>query len=182
MLLAEEKIGDNRWHLYAIEIVYQKILRIIKNESAEELSLNWRIGYVTSVSTVSVTSLEDNSFTTDGDRLGEKYPEFVGLLLNKASTPERVLSSSVGTSYGIIRLRQMTILDEGTKIDSMIWGLTSSYGFIISDPWWLNYWSNNYSKENAERYRKYLSKSRRKVFALIENKASELNIKKLMVL
>lgn len=182
MLLAVKNIEGDKWHLYAMEMVYQKVLRIIKIGPCEEIRKNWRIGFVTQVQSISRWSLEENTYVTSQDKLIGEYNNIQRLLLNKAAYPDWIIPSSSGISYGIIRIRQVEILEKGNRINSTIWGLGTKCSATVIDPWWINYWSKKYSIEAAERYQKYLSALRKKVFAFIENNASRIEVLKLIVL
>ena len=182
LLLATEKIEENKWYLYTMEMVYQKIVRIIKKGTAEELGTNWRIGFITKVNSISAWPFEENTFVTNIDQIKEKHNNFEGLMLNKASCPERIICSLSGISYGILRLKQLEILDKGKIIESIIWGLGTRHRAIVLDPWWIKYWNEKYSKESAEKYQIFLSASKNKVFAIVQNKVSGLTILKLIVL
>jgi len=181
LLLSINKIEDKKWHLYAMEMTYQKILRIIKTGNIEEIGENWRIGYITSVSSITDWSKEKQTYVTSKDKLVDKYDNFRGLMLNKASYPDRILSTLSGLSYGIIRLRQIDILEKGNRIGFTVWGFGQRYEAVVLDPWWEKYWHNRYTAESEKQYQKQLSAAKRKVFAVAEKNNDELFILKLIV-
>ena len=165
-----------------MEMTYQKILRIIKTGTAEEVGENWRIGFITEVNSITNWSLEEQTQVTTKDRLAGRYENFQGLLLNKASYPDRIIMSSSGISYGIIRMRQIDILEKGKKISFTVWGLGKRYEAVVLDPWWVNYWNKRYTAESEKRYQKQMSATKRQTFAFVEKNDRELSILKLIVL
>lgn len=182
LLLASEKIGDQHYYLYAMELTYQKVIKIIKKDNAEELSSNWRIGFITSVDKITRYALDNNLYVTSNEFLGGEYTDFTRLMLNKASYPDRILSMISGTSQAIIRLRQVRIVNKAKTIKFVPWGTNDNYTSLMLDPWWVRYWNNNYSNEKVEYYEEFLSKNKKKVFAFVESKNSELTVKKLIIL
>ena len=180
-MLAQEEARENKWYIYAMEMVYQKILKIVKKGSADEIGANWRIGFITEVESISALSLENRTYVTSSDQIVEKCVNFIGLLINKASFTNKVLYSSCGVSYGIIRLRELEIIDKGRTIKATVWGTSTICRAKISDSWWNYYWSEKYSSESVLRYQNYLSAMKRKVFAVVEKGVSGLTILKLIV-
>lgn len=182
LLLASEKIGDQKYYLYAMELVYQKVIRIIKEDDVERLSSNWKIGSITSVEKMSRYTLDKSLYVTSNESLEGEYTEFTKLMLNKASYPDRILSMVSGTSQAILRLRQVKIVNQAKTLEFVPWGTDKKKTAQVMDPWWVRYWENNYSKEKIDYYEKLLSKNKKKTFAFVEAKDSDLTIKKLIVL
>lgn len=180
VLLASEKIGEHKYYLYAIELAYQKILKIAKTEENNELSANWRIGYVTEVDSISRQRTDKDLFITSGDRLKEEYPDFLKIILNKASYA-RIIKMKSGTSYGIVRIRQVRIAGNGEKIDFLVWGTNERYTANVKDPWWIEYWGQRYSVQRKDYYENTLSKNKAKAFCLIEAKDTTLTVVKILV-
>lgn len=182
LLLANEKISEDKWYLYTLEIVYQKIIKVVKIGNTEDIQENWRIGYLTESTNISEWPLEDNTYVTQKDNLLGKFDNYLGLMLNKASFPDRIIDLQSGSAYGVIRMRDIEILDEGRKLSFGVWGLNRTCIASISDPWWNHYWKNRYSSVTVERYQNFLSAPKRKVFAVIEKKAMIFKIIRIVIL
>lgn len=181
VLLASEMVSKQKYYLYVLELTYQKILKIAKTEENGELSTKWRIGYITEVDTISKHPLYRDLFITSNECLKKEYPEFLKIMLNKASYARRIMMTMAGVSYGIIRIRQVGIIDKGKKIDFLFWGTNERRVAYVKDPWWVEYWEHMYSAQRKDYYENYLSKNKAKVFCIAESKDAVLTIIKILV-
>jgi len=67
LLLTVQRIDDDRVYLYAMELGYHNILRIVKSIDRQEECLSWAIGKVTIVDNIKEWPLEKNTYITSGD-------------------------------------------------------------------------------------------------------------------
>jgi hypothetical protein len=126
--------------------------------------------------------MNDTFYITSKEKLQGEYNQFTKLLLDKASYPDGLVFHTSGVVQGIVRICDIKILEHGEKIEFIAWGTENRMISSISDPWWKAYWKSNYSKENREKYEKYLSVSKRKVFGIAERTQDTLMINKLVVI
>lgn len=181
VLLASEMISEQKYYLYVIELTYQKILKIAKTDENRELCTKWRIGYITEVDTISKHPLYKDLYITSKECLKKEYPDFLKIMLNKASYARKIMMAMAGVSHGIIRIRQVRITDKGKKIDFLVWGTNERRAAYVRDPWWVEYWEHMYSAQRKDYYENYLSKNKAKALCIVESKDSVLTIIKILV-
>lgn len=182
LLLATKKIEDQKYILHVLELEYQKVIKVIKMETADSLMNNWRVGYITEVERISKWTLDDTFYITSKEKMQGEYTQFTKLLLDKASYPDGLVFQTSGFMQGIIRACDIKILEQGEKIEFSVWGTEKRVISSITDPWWIAYWKSSFSKENCEKYERYLSASKRKVFGIVERTHDMLVINKLVVM
>ena len=181
LLLAVEKVDDDKYYLYVMEMVYQKIFRVFKSDSPDKLSDNWRVGYITEVEKITKWSIDEESFITSKDTLKGCCDEFHRILFDKASCSERILSLLSGKTYGVIGLKQLEIDYEEQKIEFEVWGTKYKRSAKICDPYWLRFWKSSKTLDVKLRWERKLSSSKTKLFGVVENYNSNITIKKLFV-
>ncbi|MBQ3543913.1 MAG: hypothetical protein IJA34_02820 [Lachnospiraceae bacterium] len=181
LLLTVQRIDDEKVYLYAMELEYHNILRIVKSIEKHEECLSWSIGKVTMVDSVKEWSLEKNTYVTSGDRLThtDEY-KVKRLIANKVSYPARIISGKCMDEYRLLRISK--IYDIKNSIDKIVinaalMGSNSKIDMVVLDHKWITYWKDNVDDiTKVEKYKKLMSFYRNHFIAIAKNNGKEIEV------
>lgn len=181
LLLTVQRIDDDKVYLYAMELNYHNILRIVKSIDRQEESLAWAIGKVTKVDSIKEWSLEKNTFITSGDCLIDTNEyEIKKLIINKVSYPTRVINGKCMDEYKLLRIakvHEIRVSDNKIAISASVIGSESIIDMEVMDSKWITYWKNvAVDVADIERYKKVMSFYRNYFIAVVKNNGKAFEI------
>ncbi len=181
LLLTVQRIDDEKVYLYAMELEYQNILRIVKSIEKHEKCLSWSIGKVTMVDSVKGWSLEKNTYVTSGDRLTDTDEYKVRrLIANKVSYPTRIISGKCMDEYKLLRISKIydiKISIDKIVINATLMGSDSKIDIVVLDHKWITYWKDNVEDiTKVEKYKKVMSFYRNHFIAIAKNNGKEIEV------
>lgn len=187
LLLASEYIETNKYYLYAMEMQYHNIIRIVKFDKDDRLYQNWSVGCITEVESMTRWGLEKNVYITRNDRISVlEVNELTRILLNKSCYPQKIMLNSKDDSFGIIRLSNVSLIefeDSKSYIEAKVWGSKEKIKLRMNDSKWKNFWQGKENNlELVNKYKALLSSYKNDVFVLVSREEGKLSAKGLIVL
>jgi hypothetical protein len=181
LLLTVQRIDDDRVYLYAMELGYHNILRIVKSIDRQEECLSWAIGKVTIVDTIKEWSLEKNTHITSGDRLTDTDEYGIKrLIANKVSYPARIISGNCTDEYKLLRISKVhyiKISNDKIEINATLTGNDSKIDMVVLDHKWIAYWKDKIGDvTKVEKYKKLMSFYRNYFIAVAKNNGKEIEV------